>query len=81
MKSKVRGSTGVEELIVLVAILVLVLPIAAWLASYKCSAQWSESGLQSKWQLGSGCRVKTPDGRWLPADRVRETEIAPKESK
>ena len=63
-----------------IALLLIIGAIAFAVNSWQCSSQWADSGLQSSFKLGSGCRVKLPDGRWLPADRVREVEIAPKDA-
>lgn len=46
-----------------------------------CHAQWENAGMSEvRWKLVGGCMVKLPDGRWLPADRIREIDI-PKEPK
>lgn len=51
------------------------------LPAYGCHSKWRDSGLDSQYGFFAGCRVQTPDGRWLPAERVREIEITPKVAK
>ena len=63
-----------------VSIVGLIVCFVAYLifGSWQCSSQWSRSGLATSWGPIQGCVVELPDGRWIPADRVREIEIAPK---
>lgn len=68
-------------LIASVIILAISMALAAAVSAYQCTEKWSESGLESKWRVGAGCRVKMPDGRWIPAERVREIELTPKAEK
>lgn len=43
-----------------------------------CTESWKDSGLSSKWEFFSGCRVKIPSGKWLPASSIREVDVSPK---
>ena len=77
-KSKQRGSVDLWATLVMAIIIGLI----AWAAAaISCSSKWEDSGLKSKYSIFSGCRVQTPDGRWLPAESVREIEITPKSAK
>lgn len=41
--------------------------------SIKCGARWGESGMRTSWGPLKGCTVEVKPGRWIPADRYRET--------
>lgn len=62
----------------LVALVIVAVVYGIW-SSASCSAQWEKSGLTSDWGPIKGCTVHLRDGRWLPADRVREIDITPQE--
>ncbi len=66
------------EFIVSVVMLILVLVGLAFASDRSCTKQWEESGMESKWELFSGCRVHMPDGRWVPSKNVRDIDIRPK---
>ena len=68
----------IKVALVIILFLALMLAASFWSSSFKCERQWSRSGIESNWALWQGCVVKLPDGRWLPADRVREIDIAPR---
>lgn len=70
-----------KVILIYLAYIAGILAIAGAISAFQCGAQWSGSGMTSKWGIGSGCRVQVPDGRWLPADRVREIEITPRAAK
>lgn len=36
----------------------------------QCKSQWQRSGLEAKWEFGSGCLVNI-DGRWVPEAHVQ----------
>lgn len=77
-KSKQRGSADLWVTLVMAVIVGLI----SWAAAaISCSSKWEDSGLMSKYSIFAGCRVQMPDGRWLPAERVREIEITPKAEK
>lgn len=48
--------------------------------SYKCNAGWARSGMATSWGPIQGCLVQVGPNRWIPSDRVRETDL-PKEEK
>lgn len=47
-------------------------------SAMRCDSRWESSGLKSKWGIVQGCLVQMPDVRWIPDDRVRDIDIAPK---
>lgn len=76
---KQKGSSGEYAAIAVAAVALLVIFCAAWaISAAQCGSKWEGSGLKSDYGLIAGCRVKLPDGRWLPEERVREIEIDPK---
>lgn len=76
MKHLTRGSSGVELIASLIALVIstaLVVLISWPFSAYQCRVRWEGSGLQSRYQfMGGGCFVQTAAGRWIPADSVRE---------
>jgi hypothetical protein len=73
LKRTQRGSGEVLFSIVAAAIVAV---LSYWVVSVSCSSRWAGSGLQSSYGLAQGCLVKTPSGRWIPDDRVRDTDLA-----
>lgn len=66
---------GKDLAVVIVAAIVIF--GGAWaMSSMQCSSQWERSHLKAEYGPIQGCLVELPDGRWLPADRVREVDIA-----
>ena len=60
-----------------VLITAVCLAIGWWISWAKCHSQWEHSGMTAiSWGPIQGCLVKLPDGRWLPADRIREIDIS-----
>lgn len=54
----------------------LALGIAVYFIEAKaCSSKWEGSGMESKYALFAGCRVRMPDGRWLPAENLRDIDL------
>ena len=42
----------------------------------QCYEKWTRAGMDDvSWGFFKGCMLKLPDGRWLPAERVREIEL------
>lgn len=60
----------------LVVLAVTLGPLVA-VTAVSCSSRWDGSGLATSWGPLQGCKVKLPDGRWMPEDRVREIEVKP----
>lgn len=56
----------------LFAVIVALLCALAWVNSTTCSKKWGQSGLRSNWTLFAGCRLRMPDGKWIPAESYRE---------
>lgn len=60
-----------------VALVVIGFVLDAW----ACHSKWERSGMAGvSYGPIQGCLVKMPDGRWLPAERIREIDI-PKETR
>lgn len=75
MKRTQRGSF---EFVVTVVITGVSLILWVVLSSWQCSSRWADSGLKSSWGPVEGCLVKTPSGRWVPDDRVRDVDLEPR---
>lgn len=73
-----RKVAGDAELWYCIAVIAVMLIGALVFSSYRCSSRWAMSGLSTSWGPMQGCLVKMPDGRWIPDDRVRDIDIAPK---
>ncbi|HOW46091.1 MAG TPA: hypothetical protein P5305_01385 [Rubrivivax sp.] len=56
----------------------VVLSLMAGVSAVLCHARWGDSGMPSSWGPLKGCHVQLPSGRWVPDDRVRETDLNPK---
>ena len=79
MKRTPRGDAEFVPALVIAGVSVILWVI---FASLSCSSRWADSGLKSSWGPVKGCLVKTPAGRWIPDDRVREVDLVPqKETK
>jgi hypothetical protein len=63
-----------------IIILAIVVGIGMGINNVKCKGRWGDSGLPVSWGPVQGCKVQLPDGRWLPEDRIREIDVAPKKS-
>lgn len=74
MKSKQRGEL-LLELVASIILLVVIGIISMAFASYQCSVHWENSGMKSEYRIGAGCMVQKPDGKWLPAKSLRDTDI------
>lgn len=62
----------------LVAIAIAIILVGSgitFLEKESCRANWSESGLKSKYNFIGGCRVEVEPGKWLPASSIRDTSI------
>lgn len=55
----------------------ILLGLAAGLAHghVKCQSKWARSGLHAEFGVFQGCLVRLPDGRWIPQENVRETDL------
>lgn len=71
-----RNQRGAVEFLAALIVLVLALAFGHWFAWWSCEKRWAFSGLTSDYEVGQGCVVRTPDGRWIPDDRVRDTDLA-----
>lgn len=56
----------------------VVLSLLVGIDTLQCRARWGDSGVPSSWGPLKGCQVQLPSGRWVPDDRVRETDLNPK---
>ena len=62
--------------LLLVGIVGFSMAIVFPLSYSSCHSRWERSGMAGvSWGPIQGCLVKMPDGRWLPADRIREMDI------
>lgn len=75
---RLHNERGDAELTASVIVLVVCLVGWAIIASASCSSRWARSGMPTSWGPVQGCLVKLPDGRWLPDERIREVDIAPR---
>jgi hypothetical protein len=44
-------------------------------AEVKCDKRWENSGLNTSYTILGGCQVRLPSGKWIPEDRVRQSDI------
>jgi hypothetical protein len=44
------------------------------LAEVECKSKWEDSGFATKYNFIGGCRIQTPDGKWIPAENYREVK-------
>lgn len=75
-----KNQRGEAELVASIIMAAIALVIWAVLASWGCSSRWAKSDMQTSWGPVQGCLVKTPGGRWVPDDRVRDVDLEPRES-
>jgi hypothetical protein len=72
-----RGNA--ELLLVIIACIFLfggVFVLGGILSYYHCHRQWDAAGMSEvSWGVLQGCMLKMPDGRWIPAERVREIDL------
>lgn len=61
-------------LIVIVALFVVAVfaRIGVLVQEWKCGQRWADSGMEYQYSWGGGCRIKTLDGVWIPAENFRE---------
>lgn len=41
----------------------------------KCDRRWENSGLEASYSFWGGCQVRLSSGKWIPEDRVRQSDI------
>lgn len=58
--------------VLVIVVLVIGLPVMSMLGRTECESKWEGSGMATQFSLMGGCRVRMPDGRWLPENAVRE---------
>ena len=72
-KRKQAGDTGLAELLVMLVFLGFIM-LLVWAAqAYQCSSKWRDSGIDSKYDIGAGCRLKVK-GVWIPASSYRNVD-------
>lgn len=75
MKAKQRGDAELMfSIIVTVVFLIGYLIFGSW----SCSSKWEHSGMQTSWGPIKGCLVQTPNGYWIPDERIREVDLTPR---
>lgn len=57
---------------IMIAFLLAVGLVAYWIDSAACHGKWKGSQMESKYGFVQGCRIKTKDGHWIPAENYRE---------
>lgn len=62
----------------LVTVFLVILAAPYFIMRATCHGRWADSGMATSFGVLGGCRVQLPDGRWVPEDRVRETDLEPK---
>lgn len=60
------------ELWLMLLFIAVLLCVLAWVDSTKCTEMWAGSGMRSEWKVFAGCRLRMPDGKWIPAKNYRE---------
>lgn len=63
----------------IVSVIIIVIGVYVF-DSMSCKARWRQSGMQTSWGPVQGCLVKVGE-RWVPDDRVRETDLPKAEEK
>lgn len=71
---RTKGFTVIELMIIIAIFCILgSMPIISY---FECHAKWDKAGMAAvEWGPMQGCMLKQPDGRWLPAERMREIEM------
>lgn len=41
----------------------------------KCDRRWENSGMNTSYTFWGGCQVRLSSGKWVPEDRVRQSDI------
>ena len=73
-----KDGFGVFELMATLAIMAIMI-IGSVIPYFECHAKWDRAGMSDvEWGIIQGCMVKLPDGRWLPAERLREMDLSGK---
>lgn len=74
--------TAIGFLLLAMIAALLAIPFAAvWTLKTSCESKWQESHMEARWEFFAGCRVRLPDGRWVPTENVRDIDIHAKETK
>lgn len=45
----------------------------------KCDKRWENSGMETSHTFWGGCQVRLSSGKWVPEDRVRQSDIITEE--
>lgn len=61
--------------IVLATIIGVSIAVEAEIGEVKCDKRWENSGLETSYTLMGGCQVRLSSGKWIPEDRVRQSDI------
>lgn len=64
---------SLASLITAAIMLVLVFAGANKIESMSCHAKW-EGAFPVTYSFMGGCKVQTPDGKWIPAENYREVK-------
>lgn len=66
-----------EIIILVVACIVIGAPVVGVtyvLEEKQCTAQWNNSGMESRYSFFGGCQIKTAKGVWIPAKNYRDQD-------
>jgi len=59
--------------LIFIGVLLLALIGLAAVSKMQCESKWAQGALGVQWGPFKGCLLKTPSGRWIPAERVGDT--------
>ena len=77
-----KNQRGYAFIVLLIMVCILILLVGIWIDSVSCHSKWDNADMAAvSYGPIKGCMVKLPDGRWLPADRMREIDLPKRDSK
>lgn len=62
-------------IVVVIAIIATSFFVEIELNEVKCDKRWENSGLDTSYTFWGGCQVRLSSGKWIPEDRVRQSDI------
>lgn len=73
-----KKQRGFVELIMYLVIAGIAVIVGWTFQSWSCSSKWEFSGMKTSYGPIKGCLVQTPNGRWMPEERIREVDLTPR---
>lgn len=61
--------------ITMLTIAAVSIAVSAKTGEVKCDKRWENSGLNTSYSFWGGCQVRLSSGKWVPEDRVRQSDI------